>query len=298
MLNDWLILGDLVSEDMAKKIANILDIKFQLIDVTTFNDGEIKINIQSELFQKKCIVLQSLFPDVNKSFVQLLMILYKLKQDGALLTNLVVPYLAYARQDKMFLPGEIITIKMIAELLDFFNPINFITVDIHNISSLSYFKCNAINISAIPYLATYFLHGHDLENFIVVSPDIGGKLRARYFAGFGNIPIYNLDKTRDRISGKVKINDHLTFEVSNKNIIIVDDMISSGSSIVEACKILKQNGANKLYVVCTHALLLDNALNKIKQSGVIEIVSTNSIPNECSKVDLSDAIAKSIQIQI
>ncbi len=296
MLNDWLILGDLSTESMAERIARNLNIEFQVIDVTTFNDGEIKIRVQSDLSQKKCIVIQSLFPDVNKRFIQLLMILYKLKQDNASVKNLVIPYLAYARQDKMFLPGEVITIKMIADLLSFFSLENFITVDIHNVSSLSFFKCNVTNISAIPHLANYFSERHDLRNFIVISPDMGGKVRAEKFARFGHVPYYILNKTRDRLSGKVKIEDRLDFDASNKDVIIVDDIISTGSSIVEASKILKKNGADKIYVACTHALLLDNAIGKIKESGVKEIVSTNSISNECAKVDLSDAISKSMQV--
>ncbi len=296
MLNDWVVLGDLPSENMAKNISKNLNIEFKFIDVTTFNDGEIKIRIDGDLSKKKCILVQSLFPDVNNKFIQLLMILFRLKQDNTTLRNLVIPYLAYARQDKMFLPGEAVTIKMMADLLNFYSLDNFITVDIHNISSLSFFKCNTINISAIPYLANYFSQKYKLKDCIVISPDIGGRMRAEHFASFGNVPVYYLNKTRNRLSGEVKIEDRLDFDVCNKDIIIVDDMISTGSSIVKASKILKENGANKIYVACTHALLLDNAMNKIKQSGVIDIISTNSIPNECSKVDLSDAITKSMQI--
>jgi ribose-phosphate pyrophosphokinase len=222
------------------------------------------------------------------------MMIQKCRRDKALKTIVVIPYMAYARQDKAFLEGEVISISILAEIIECFGVSRVITVDIHSQSSLSYFGNIIKNISAIPVLAEYALQNVFLNNVLIISPDFGGLKRAQKFGEIIQREVTFLKKTRDRLTGMVSIEDVLDFKVKDKDVILVDDMISTGNSIIKACEVLRKNGAERIFVICSHALLLDKALDKIIQAGATEIISTNSIPNSCSKVDLSKIISEVI----
>ena len=199
--------------------------------------------------------------------------------------------MAYARQDKMFLEGEIISISLLAELIQNCGTTEVITVDIHNELSLSYFSITIKNISAIPILAEYLKKNKTIENSIIVSPDEGGTKRAQKIAELLKLQILCLKKTRDRKTGLVSIEEKLELVVEGMDAILIDDMISTGGSIIKACRVLKKHKIRNIIVLCTHALLLDNALEKIMDTEVQEIISTNSIPNICSKVDLAPILS-------
>jgi len=133
-----------------------------------------------------------------------------------------------------------------------------------------------------------------LKNPLVVSPDQGGKERAKKFAKEFNSDYIALEKTRDKKTGKVKIKTKNLEEVENRDLILVDDIISTGGSIIKATQFLKKQKCKRIYVACTHALLMNNAEKKIKKAGVTSIISTNTIPGKTSKVDISKTIAKAI----
>jgi ribose-phosphate pyrophosphokinase len=203
--------------------------------------------------------------------------------------------MAYARQDKVFLEGEIISISVLAELIQNCGTTEVITVDIHNELSLSYFSITIKNVSAIPILAEYLKKNKKtIENSIIVSPDKGGTKRAKKIAELLKLQILCLKKTRDRETGLVSIEEKLGLVVEGMDAILIDDMISTGGSIVKACRVLKKHKIRNIIVLCTHAILLDNALEKIMNTGVKEIISTNSIPNNCSKVDLAPILSNVI----
>jgi len=279
------------SEQLAFNIAKRLNIKFIKPGLRIFADGESKIKLES-VENKQCIIIQSLYPPIDRHIIQLLMMIQKCRKDKALKTIVVIPYMAYARQDKAFLEGEVISISILAEIIEYFGVSRIITVDIHSESSLSYFGNIIKNISAIPVLAEYALQNIFLNNVIIISPDFGGLKRAQKFGEIIQREVTFLKKTRDRLTGMVSIEDVLDFKVKDKDVILVDDMISTGNSIIKACEVLRKNGAERIFVICSHALLLDKALDKIIQAGATEIISTNSIPNSCSKVDLSKIISE------
>jgi len=281
------------SEQLAFNIAKRLNIKFIKPGLRIFADGESKIKLES-VENKQCIIIQSLYPPIDRHIIQLLMMIQKCRKDKALKTIVVIPYMAYARQDKAFLEGEVISISILAEIIEYFGVSRIITVDIHSESSLSYFGNIIKNISAIPVLAEYALQNIFLNNVIIISPDFGGLKRAQKFGEIIQREVTFLKKTRDRLTGMVSIEDVLDFKVKDKDVILVDDMISTGNSIIKACEVLRKNGAERIFVICSHALLLDKALDKIIQAGATEIISTNSIPNSCSKVDLSKIISEVI----
>lgn len=288
-----MVIAGPASEQLASNIAKRLNIRIINPEVRIFADGESKIKIES-VENKQCIIIQSLYPPIDRHILQLLMMIQKCRKDKALKTIVVIPYMAYARQDKAFLEGEVISISILAEIIEYFGVSRVITIDIHSESSLSYFGNIIKNISAIPILAEYALQNIFLNNVIIISPDFGGLKRAQKFGEIIQREVTFLKKTRDRLTGMVSIEDVLDFKVKDKDVILVDDMISTGNSIIKACEVLRKNKAQRIYVICSHALLLDKALDKIILAGATDIISTNSIPNSCSKVDLSKIISEVI----
>jgi ribose-phosphate pyrophosphokinase len=200
--------------------------------------------------------------------------------------------MGYARQDREFLPGEIVTMKVLGKLFKSAGASKIIVVDIHSSIGLKHFSIKTKNVTAIPDLVGFFKK-LSLKNPLIVSPDQGGKERAKEFAKEFNSDYIALEKTRDRKTGKVKIKTK-NLEVKNRDLILVDDIISTGGSIIKATQFLKKQKCKRIYVACTHALLMNDAEKKIKKAGVTSIISTNTIPGKTSKVDISKTIAKAI----
>ncbi len=281
-----MVIAGPASVDLARSISHNLNLKIIEPELKIFFDGESKLRIPS-VNNKDCIIVQSLYPPPDRHIIQLLMIIHKCKKDHASKITVIIPYMAYARQDKAFLDGEIISIAVLAQLIENFGVDEVITVDIHQEVSLSYFSTKIKNISAIPLLADYIKNNVTLEKSFIISPDAGGIKRAEKFAQLLELPILCLKKKRDRKTGFVSIDENIGMKVDGMNAILIDDMISTGGSIVKACEVLKKQKIGNIIVFCTHAILVDNAFDKIINSGVKEIISTNSIPSICSKVDLS-----------
>lgn len=281
-----MVIAGPASVDLARSISHNLNVKIIEPELKIFFDGESKLRIPS-VNNKDCIIVQSLYPPPDRHIIQLLMIIHKCKKDHASKITVIIPYMAYARQDKAFLDGEIISIAVLAQVIENFGVDEVITVDIHQEVSLSYFSIKIKNISAIPLLADYIKNNVTLEKSFIISPDAGGIKRAEKFAQLLELPILCLQKKRDRKTGFVSIDENIGMKVDGMNAILIDDMISTGGSIVKACEVLKKQKIGNIIVFCTHAILVDNAFDKIINSGVKEIISTNSIPSICSKVDLS-----------
>ena len=288
-----MVIAGPASLDLAKSISEILNVKFIESELKVFADGESKIRIPP-IDKKHCIIVQSLYPPIDRHIIQLFMIIHKCRKDNASKITVIIPYMAYARQDKIFLEGEIISISVLAELIQSCGTNEIITVDIHNEHSLSYFSITIKNISAIPILAEHLKNNNktiDVKKSIIVSPDEGGKKRAEKIAELLKLQILCLKKTRDRNTGLVSIEENLGLVVEGMDVILIDDMISTGGSIVKACEVLKKHKIRNIIVLCTHGIFLDNAFEKIMNAGAKEIISTNSIPNICAKVDLAPMLS-------
>ena len=281
------------SKDLAKKISKKLHANLVKSDVKVFPDGESKITLKGKLSKSKTIVVQSIYPPVDSNLIQALALISKAKEYSTEVI-VVVPYLGYARQDREFLPGEIVTMKVLGQLFKGAGASKIIVVDIHSKIGLKHFKIKSENLSAIPDLARYFKK-INLKNPLVVSPDQGGKERAKEFADRFGSGFIALKKQRDRKSGKIQIKTGVLDEVIGRDLILVDDMISTGESIIKATEFLRKQKCNRVFVTCTHALLMNNAEKKIKKAGVAKIISTNTIPGNSSLVDVSSTIAKAIK---
>ena len=285
------VISGKTSEDLARKLSKKIKANLVKSEIKVFPDGENKITLIGKISKKKSVVVQSMYPPVDTNLVQALSLITKAKENSSEVV-VVIPYMGYARQDREFLPGEIVTMKVLGKLFKSAGASKIIVVDIHSSIGLKYFSIKTKNVTAIPDLVGFFKK-LSLKNPLIVSPDQGGKERAKEFAKEFNSDYISLEKTRDRKTGKVKIKTK-NLEVKNRDLILVDDIISTGGSIIKATQFLKKQKCKRIYVACTHALLMNDAEKKIKKAGVTSIISTNTIPGKTSKVDISKTIAKAI----
>jgi ribose-phosphate pyrophosphokinase len=280
------------SEELAKRLSKKIKANLVKSKVRVFPDGESKITLSGKLSKRKSIVVQSIYPPVDTNLVQALSLISKAKETSSEVIA-VIPYMGYARQDREFLPGEIVTMKVLAKLFKGVGASKIIAVDIHSVIGLKHFTIKTENVTAIPDLVKYFKK-LSLKNPLVVSPDQGGKNRAKEFAEKFESEYIALEKKRNKKTGKVQIKTKNSDNVVGRDLILVDDMISTGGSIIKATQFLKKQKCKRVYVACTHALLMNDAEKKIRKAGVTKIVSTNTIPGKTSIVDVSNTIAKAI----
>lgn len=283
------VLAGPASVDLASRISRKLQASLVTPEIRVFADGESKVRFPA--VNGHCVIVQSTYPPTDTHLLQLMMIARKCADDGAGGVCAVVPYLAYARQDKAFLEGELVTISLIGRLLGAAGIKSLITIDMHSQLGMTRFAgVEIVNVSAIPLLAEY-VRKMKLGRPIAVSPDAGGESRAREFAKNLGTDVLILKKTRNRSTGEVTVEDP-DVDLHGRDSILVDDMISSGSSIIAAAQALRKKGANRVYAVCSHALLLGDARERIAKAGIDDIIATDSIPNEYARVDLSGAISE------
>ncbi|MDE1769216.1 MAG: ribose-phosphate diphosphokinase [Thaumarchaeota archaeon] len=290
-MSSFSVIGGTSSEDLAKKIAKKLKSKFIKCELRVFPDGESKITLEGTP-NGKVIVVQSIYPPVDSNLIRALALVSQARKFSSQV-YVVIPYLGYARQDRAFLPGEIITMDLVAKMFKAAGASKIIVVDIHSMIALDHLLIPATNVTAVGELVKYF-KTLKLKDPLVVSPDKGGIERAKNFAKSFDTNFIYLDKHRDRKTGEVTIKSTNHHEVKGRDLIIVDDMISTGGSIMKAAQYLKKQKCGKVYACCTHALLIGDAEKKIKKAGVTKIISTNSVPCKTNNVDISPVIVKAL----
>jgi len=286
------VIGGGASKDLAKRLARKLKAVYIETETKIFPDGESKITLRKIPKKSVILVVQSTYPPVDTNLLQALSIISQVRKISSR-TFAIIPYMGYARQDKQFLSGEVITMSVIAKMLQSAGAKKVIVVDIHSNTALNHFNIPTENISAVPELANYFKK-LNLKNPLVVSPDVGGSSRSKKFASLLKTDFIVLKKHRDRKTGRVSIQT-AKVDVQGKDLILVDDIISTGDSIIKAAQFLKKQKCKRVFVACTHGLLVEGAEKKIRKAGVSRIISTNTIPGNTSKVDVSGILAKSVQ---
>jgi len=225
-LSELSIISGKSSEKLSKELSKKIKGNFVKSEIRIFPDGESKITLIGKISGKKSIVVQSIYPPVDTNLVQALSLITKAKENSSEVIA-VIPYMGYARQDREFLPGEIVTMKVLGKLFKGAGASKIIVVDIHSLIGFKHFSIKTKNVTAIPDLVKYFKK-LSLKNPLVISPDQGGKERAKEFAKEFNSNYIALDKKRDKKTGKIKITTKNTDEVENRDLILVDDMISTG----------------------------------------------------------------------
>ncbi len=286
------------SQILGVKIAQELGVESINTEIKKFPDGEnyLRINIEDEtiIAGKEVIIVQSTGPsasaDQNARLIELFMMFDSVKRMGAVKIIAVVPYLAYTRQDKIFRPGESQFANAIITMINNFGIDELYSVDVHAPIVLNECTCKAINIDSMKLLADY-IKSIGTQKIVVVAPDKGAVERSSAFANhFGeNVPVEVFEKKRDVKTGEIKMSG--TLNLKDKIVVIADDIISTGGTMASAIKLAKASGAEKVYAVATHALLLEQAKFRIIKAGADEIIGTDSIDNEVCKVSLSKIIA-------
>ncbi len=259
-----------------------------------FPDGESYVRLDGDVQGEDVAIIQTTCPPQQDGrLFQLAFLADAAKRAGASKVTAVVPYLAYARQDKMFLSGEGISVETIARMLGAAGVDAFLSVNIHSEAALEKFPFPAKTASAIPLLAQYFVDkGH--KKAYALSPDKGAMYiayEAQQVLG-GNAG--HLDKVRDRYTGQTTQTGK-GLDVKGQTVIILDDIISTGGTIVGAAKILRELGAAHVFTACVHPLLIGDAAKRILDAGVEEIVGTDSVPGPYSKVSLAPLISKQLK---
>ena len=292
-----LIVGP-ASQILGIKIANELGIDALNTETKMFPDGEnyLRININDETIIQgnEVIIVQSTGPsssgNQNTRLFELLMMIDAVKRIGASKIVVVTPYLAYARQDKIFRPGECPFANVIINMINNLGIDEFYTVDIHAPDILNLCTCKAINIDSMKILADY-IKSLGTKDIVVVSPDKGAIERSRAFAKhFGEeVAVDYFETKRDVKTGEITMSGKLSLK--DKDVVIADDIIATGGTMATAIKLSKESGAKKVYAVATHALMLEQAKYRLLKSGADEIIGTDSIDNEIAKVSLAKTIS-------
>jgi ribose-phosphate pyrophosphokinase len=287
-----IILGP-ASTALAEKIAELNGYEKVPVAYKTFPDGENYIRLEDNVQNEHVAIVQTTCTPQDSKLMQLAFMAAAAKRNKARKVTAIVPYLAYARQDKIFLQGEGISVETVAQMLKAAGVDALITVNIHAESTLSKFPFPAKTLSAIPLLAEYFVQKGCKKAF-ALAPDKGAMYIAEQAQNVLGGEAGHLEKQRDRYTGQTsQTASHLN--VKGKTVIIFDDIISTGGTIVGAAKILRKQGAAHVYTACVHGLLIGDAEKRILDAGVEEIVATDSVPSHVSKVSLAPLIAKALK---
>lgn len=287
------VLAGPASEELGRSVAGKLGLPLLNAEFKVFPDGETKFTVSDNVSGKSVILVQSTHHPVDQHLFQLLLASHQLSEGGAKVTA-VVPYLAYARQDKEFLPGEGVTLGVVAHLMRSVGVRRLVTVDIHSAEGLALFSFPTYSVSAIPSLVTHAKEKLELRDPVVISPDLGGSKRTEAFAQLYGAPFLQLSKSRDRRTGEVTVKE-AELQVDGKDVVIVDDVISTGGTVRAAAETVKKQGARRAIALCVHGLFVGGAVELLEKASVKTIVSTNTVPGRFSQVDVSDAIASHLR---
>ena len=261
------------------------DSKIPLGKITTgrFSNGEAKVRIEEEIYGNTFYVVQSLSQPVDEHIMELCLMVDALKRGGAEKIVAVVPWFGYGVQDKVFMPGEALSSKVVIDFLETVGVHSLITVDLHSENIIGFFEIPVVHVTAVPLFAKYIVEKYGKDT-LVVSPDFGGAKRARRFAKEmgqeGTIGI--IEKERSLTTGEVELRG-INLDVKGKIVIIPDDFISTGSTMVEVIPLLKKAGAAKIIACITHPILAKDAAKHIAESDLDELIVTDSILIEDAK---------------
>lgn len=262
---------------LADEIAAFLKIPIADATLSTFNDGELQVQINENVRGTDAFVIQPTCTPVNRNIMELLLIIDALRRASAGRITAVIPYYGYARQDKKVQPRVPISARLVANLITVAGASRVLTMDLHVGQIQGFFDIPVDHLYASPVLLEYMKKKY-ASNTVVVSPDAGGVERARAFAKRLNASLAIIDKRRE--SENVSEVMNVIGDVKDKNAILLDDMIDTAGTITQAVSAIKENGAKKIIAACTHAVLSGPALDRINASGLEEIIVTDTIPTE------------------
>ena len=260
---------------LAKNIAKCLNIPLGNAYVGHFNNGETQVMIDESVRGKEVFIVQPTCQPVNDSLMELLIMIDACKRASAKNIAVVIPYYAYARQDRKTRGREPISAKLVADLLTRAGASRVITMDLHAGQIQGFFDIPLDNLLGVPILSDY-IETKGLKDIVVVSPDLGGVTRARQLADRLEAPIAIIEKRRP-MPGVAEVMN-LIGSIEGKTAVIVDDIVDTAGSLVEGAKALGKFGAKEVYACCTHAILSDPAIARVGASNIKELIITDTIP--------------------
>ncbi len=262
--------------DLAREICKDLKVKLQDALVGRFSEGEIRVKINENVRGKDVFIIQPTCPPPNDNLMELLIMVDALRRASAQRITAVIPYFGYARQDRKDQPRVPITAKLVANLLTIAGSSRILTMDLHAGQIQGFFDIPVDHLFSVGVFVDYFSK-MNIKDLVVVSPDVGSIKMARAYAKRVSAGLAIIDKRR--VSPEKAEAMHIMGEVENKNVIIVDDMIATGSSLIEAVEALKKAGAKTIYAAITHGVLSGPAIQRIDQcKGLEKLLITDSIP--------------------
>jgi ribose-phosphate pyrophosphokinase len=280
------------SHQLGERIGEFLKAEVVPVFFKTFPDGESYIRFETEsLYGEDVVIVQTTSPPQDQRLIQLMLMADNAKDMNSKTITAVVPYFAYSRQDKRFLAGEAFSAKTIVKLLEDCGTTRIITVNAHNPAVLRNFEIPVYDLSAIPLLAGYFKTSGSVENALSLSLgkkalNVAAEADSILHGGFDYVPT-----RRDVRTGNVTLEEK-ELPVKNRDVIVFDDIISSGGTMAKAVRLMKDKGARKVYAACVHPLLIGDSQKRILENGAEEIVGTDCVPSPVSKVSIAPLIGK------
>jgi len=301
MQGKTIVLGGSQGEHVAVQLAELLGAELGEVEVTRFPDGETYVRILADVEGSRVVYVNSLQRGPNETLVETLLTLDALKDLGAREMHAVVPYMAYARQDERFKPGEAVSVTTVAKLFKALGLSSIYTVDmhLHRIKDPSVlFGASFRNLTGVRELAKYVKRNHReiLAKSVIVGPDEEAEQWAKVMAEDLGIEYAVLEKKRLSAT-EVKIEAHGA-DVKGKVAVIVDDIISTGGTIVEAVKALRQLGCEGALVACVHPILTGNAYPRLLKLHLLDLVGTDTVLSPISRVPVAPAIAEALRADL
>jgi ribose-phosphate pyrophosphokinase len=260
---------------LARKIAQELKIKVGKIELSRFGNGECRVWIKEEVINSKAIIVQSFSQPPDENLIEFCLIADALKRLGVKKIISVIPWLGYCVQDKVFRPGEPLSSKVIARILQTLKISRIITLDLHNQAIAGFFDLPFTELFATYTFVDYFKK-RKLEIDTIVSPDIGAFKKSIKFAQAFGLPVVTINKERDLATGKVSIVS-VSETIKGKRVLIVDDFISTGGTLIQTIHYLKEKGVKKIYACLTHHFYIKGVQEKIEESPLDCLFVTDSI---------------------
>ena len=285
------------SKELGEKLAKLLNAEVVPVFVKTFSDGESYIRFEKQsLRNEDVVIVQTTGPPQDQRLIQLMLMADNARDMETKSITAVVPYLAYSRQDKRFLAGEAFSTKTIIKSLEGCGVDSIITVNAHNPAVLKTFTIPVQDLSAIPLLAEYFMSNNLVENSLALS--LGKK--ALGVAQEADRVLHGgydyLSTKRDVATGNVTLEDK-ELPIRNRDVIVFDDIISSGGTMAKAVKFAKEEGARRVYVACVHPLLMGDSQRRIIENGAEQIIGTDCVQSPVSKVSVAPLISQVLIIE-
>ena len=269
--------------DLAKAIADRLELPLGQLEATRFSDGEICVNIKETVRGCDVFVVHSTSTPVNDNLMELLVMIDAFKRASCNKLTVVMPYFGYARQDRKARARDPITAKLVANLLEKAGADRVLTMDLHSTQLQGFFDIPVDNLLGMPVLAKYFLkNGFKNDDLVIVSPDVGSVTRSRSMAAKFNAPLAIIDKRRPKANVMEVMN--IIGDVKDKVCLMLDDMIDTAGTITQGAKALSDAGAREVYACCSHGVFSGPAMQRIQDSPLKKVVILNTIQQPQDKL--------------